>query len=352
MAVGQTFFAASGDNSTWSRRVEAWPADDPNVVSVGGTDLITSGPAGLVVRAALVGQRWRHLSRRYRNPGVARRSPASSTPATRVRPPCVTAPMSRPTRTSPSTPAPTRPPASPTSTVAPASPPQLWAAYARSRQSTVDDQQQHTLIPRLPQPSHLRAERDDLHLQRGLPRDITAKASGSFSAVGGYDLVTGWGSPSNKPHHRTHRTHHPRPSPSPSRRPPRSQSCGATRGSSYISHLDLRHIQLAHQPHGIWRTLRRHCGLQPVVHHRRGLLLATFTVLPGTPTGTYPSQSREPAAASSRRPPSPSQSPLCGFAVSAAPSTITVASSSGTSTITTAVTKPGLRDHLVCLRTG
>jgi subtilase family serine protease len=45
-AQGQNFFAASGDNSTWSRRNEAWPADAAYVVSVGGTDLTTTGPAG------------------------------------------------------------------------------------------------------------------------------------------------------------------------------------------------------------------------------------------------------------------------------------------------------------------
>ncbi len=45
-AQGQNFFAASGDSSTWSRRNEAWPADDAYVVSVGGTDLITAGAAG------------------------------------------------------------------------------------------------------------------------------------------------------------------------------------------------------------------------------------------------------------------------------------------------------------------
>jgi subtilase family serine protease len=45
-AQGQTFFAASGDSSTWSRRNEAWPADDAYVVSVGGTDLQTSSAAG------------------------------------------------------------------------------------------------------------------------------------------------------------------------------------------------------------------------------------------------------------------------------------------------------------------
>jgi subtilase family serine protease len=47
MAVqGQNFFVASGDSSTWSRRNEAWPADDANIVSVGGTDLTTTGAGG------------------------------------------------------------------------------------------------------------------------------------------------------------------------------------------------------------------------------------------------------------------------------------------------------------------
>ena len=45
-AQGQNFFAASGDSSTWSASNEAWPADDAYVVSVGGTDLTTSKAAG------------------------------------------------------------------------------------------------------------------------------------------------------------------------------------------------------------------------------------------------------------------------------------------------------------------
>jgi kumamolisin len=43
---GQTFFAASGDSSTWSSSNEAWPADDANIISVGGTDLTTAAAAG------------------------------------------------------------------------------------------------------------------------------------------------------------------------------------------------------------------------------------------------------------------------------------------------------------------
>ena len=45
-AQGQNFFAASGDSSTWSSSNEAWPADDAHVVSVGGTDLVTASAAG------------------------------------------------------------------------------------------------------------------------------------------------------------------------------------------------------------------------------------------------------------------------------------------------------------------
>jgi subtilase family serine protease len=45
-AQGQNFFAASGDRSTWSASNEAWPADDAHVVSVGGTDLTTKSAAG------------------------------------------------------------------------------------------------------------------------------------------------------------------------------------------------------------------------------------------------------------------------------------------------------------------
>ncbi len=43
---GQNFFAASGDSQAWSSSNEAWPADDANIVSVGGTDLTTSSAAG------------------------------------------------------------------------------------------------------------------------------------------------------------------------------------------------------------------------------------------------------------------------------------------------------------------
>jgi subtilase family serine protease len=45
-AQGQTFFSASGDSSTWSTRNPAWPADDANQIAVGGTDLVTASAGG------------------------------------------------------------------------------------------------------------------------------------------------------------------------------------------------------------------------------------------------------------------------------------------------------------------
>ena len=49
MAVqGQSFFVASGDNSTWTKsgNAEAWPGDDAHIISVGGTDLVTASAGG------------------------------------------------------------------------------------------------------------------------------------------------------------------------------------------------------------------------------------------------------------------------------------------------------------------
>jgi subtilase family serine protease len=49
-AQGQTLFVASGDNGAYTSSNKksgyVWPADDPNVTAVGGTDLTTSGPGG------------------------------------------------------------------------------------------------------------------------------------------------------------------------------------------------------------------------------------------------------------------------------------------------------------------
>lgn len=45
-AQGQNFFVASGDSSTWKTGNYPWPGEDPNVVTVGGTDLVTASGGG------------------------------------------------------------------------------------------------------------------------------------------------------------------------------------------------------------------------------------------------------------------------------------------------------------------
>jgi kumamolisin len=45
-AQGQTFFTASGDSGKWKSSIFVWPADDPNITSVGGTDLRTASAGG------------------------------------------------------------------------------------------------------------------------------------------------------------------------------------------------------------------------------------------------------------------------------------------------------------------
>ncbi len=45
-AQGQNFFVASGDSSTWTTKNYPWPAEAGYVVTVGGTDLNTTGAGG------------------------------------------------------------------------------------------------------------------------------------------------------------------------------------------------------------------------------------------------------------------------------------------------------------------
>ncbi|MDR3676176.1 MAG: S53 family peptidase [Acidobacteriota bacterium] len=48
-AAGQNLFAASGDYGSWPNGAYYYPEEDANVVAVGGTDLTTSGPGGSYV---------------------------------------------------------------------------------------------------------------------------------------------------------------------------------------------------------------------------------------------------------------------------------------------------------------
>ncbi len=192
-AQGQNFFAASGDSSTWSASNGAWPADDDYVVSVGGTDLITAGAGGAwqsetawsnsgggISPDDIVIPAWQQLagvinssnqgSNSYRNgPDVSANanftfytcSDQASCMANEYGGTSFAAPM--------------------------------WAGYlalvnqqmVASGKSTVG-----FINPIIYQQNLTSNYSADFH-------DITSGSSGSYAAVKGFDLVTGWGSPNS-----------------------------------------------------------------------------------------------------------------------------------------------------------
>jgi subtilase family serine protease len=188
-AQGQNFFAASGDSSTWSRRNEAWPADDANVVSVGGTDLVTASAGGAwKSETAWVDSgggispapekipipSWQKLS------GVINSSNKGST--TLRNGPDVSANADFTFYTCADQTACLANEYGGTSFAAP-----MWAGFiALVNQKLVSEGEPRVsfLNPTI----YTSPYRADFH-------DITSGKSGSYSAVSGYDLVTGWGSP-------------------------------------------------------------------------------------------------------------------------------------------------------------
>ncbi|MGA2369484.1 MAG: protease pro-enzyme activation domain-containing protein [Candidatus Korobacteraceae bacterium] len=191
---GQNFFAASGDSSTWSRRNEAWPADDAHVVSVGGTDLTTSsagGPwksetawsdsGGGISPDDIAIPSWQQLSgvinssnkgsTKYRNgPDVS----ANANFTFYVCADQTTCTANEYGGTSFATP--------------------MWAGYIAlvNQQLVADGYPTLGFInPYLYAFGVSSSYGTDFH-------DITSGKSGSYSAVKGYDLVTGWGSPNGQ----------------------------------------------------------------------------------------------------------------------------------------------------------
>ncbi len=192
-AQGQNFFAASGDSSTWSSRNEAWPADDANVVSVGGTDLTTASAGGAWksetawtdsgggISPDKIGiPSWQQLtgvitttnkgSKTYRNgPDVS----ANANFTFYVCADQTTCTANEYGGTSFATP--------------------MWAAYI----ALVNQQRVASglgtigfINPTIYPIGVSSSYSSDFH-------DITSGKSGSYSAVTGYDLVTGWGSPNS-----------------------------------------------------------------------------------------------------------------------------------------------------------
>ncbi|MGB2642448.1 MAG: protease pro-enzyme activation domain-containing protein [Candidatus Acidiferrum sp.] len=190
-AQGQNFFAASGDSSTWSSKNEAWPADNAYVVSVGGTDLVTAsagGPwksetawvdsGGGISPDGIAIPSWQTLA------GVINSSNKGST--TLRNGPDVSANANFTFYVCADQTACTANDYGGTSFATP-----MWAGYIALVNQQLASQGDPTIgfiNPTIYSQNIGSGYSTDFH-------DITSGTSGSYSAVAGYDLVTGWGSP-------------------------------------------------------------------------------------------------------------------------------------------------------------
>jgi uncharacterized membrane protein len=190
-AQGQNFFVASGDNSTWSSRNGSWPADAAYVVAVGGTDLTTAGPGGAwqsetawadsgggISPDRIAIPSWQQIA------GVINSSNKGST--TYRNGPDVSANANFTFYVCADQTACTANEYGGTSFAAP-----MWAAYVAlaNEQAVANGNATLGFInPSVYSFATGSGYSTDFH-------DITSGTSGSYSAVIGYDLVTGWGSP-------------------------------------------------------------------------------------------------------------------------------------------------------------
>ena len=190
---GQNFFAASGDSSTWSTRNEAWPADDAYVVSVGGTDLVTASAGGAwksetawvdsgggISPDSIAIPAWQQLS------GVINSSNKGSTTLRNGPDVSANANFSFYTCSDQSTCLANE--YGGTSFAAP-----MWAGYIAlvNQQLVANGQPTIGFInPTIYAQNITSSYAADFH-------DITSGTSGSYSSTTGYDLVTGWGSPTS-----------------------------------------------------------------------------------------------------------------------------------------------------------
>jgi len=190
-AQGQNFFAASGDSSTWSSRNEAWPADNAYIVSVGGTDLITASAGGAwksetawvdsgggISPDAIPIPSWQQIS------GVINSSNKGST--TLRNGPDVSANANFTFYVCADQTTCTANDYGGTSFATP-----MWAGYialVNQQLAANGDPTIGFINPTIYAQNVTSSYGTDFH-------DITSGTSGSYSAVTGYDLVTGWGSP-------------------------------------------------------------------------------------------------------------------------------------------------------------
>jgi subtilase family serine protease len=339
-AQGQTFFAASGDSSTWSKRNEAWPADDAYVVSVGGTDLVTSGAAGPwqsetawvdsgggISPDSIAIPSWQQLS------GVINSTNHGST--TLRNGPDVSANANFTFYTCADQTTCLANEYGGTSFAAP-----MWAGYLAlvNQQLAANGQSPIGFInPTIYAQNVTSSYGADFH-------DISSGTSGSFSAVAGYDLVTGWGSPNAGLISALTGSTTQTPAFTISASPAAVSVAAGSNGTSTITTAisggfnSAIALTASGAPSGVTVSFSPASIAAP----GSGTSMVTFAVASATTAGTYSititgtgggvTQTATVSLTVTSTAPA-------GFTVSASPASITVArNSSGTATITTAVT--------------
>jgi subtilase family serine protease len=338
-AQGQNFFAASGDDSTWKAtgNAAAWPADDANVVSVGGTDLTTSKAAGPwasetawadsgggISPDKIAIPAWQQLS------GVINSSNKGST--TLRNGPDVSANANFTFYTCADQTTCLANEYGGTSFAAP-----MWAGYIALVNQQLASNGKSTigfLNPTIyAQNVNAGTYAADFH-------DITSGTSGSYSAVTGFDLVTGWGSPNSGLLAALTGSGTTSPSYSLSASP---ASITVTQGGSGSSTITVAvsggfdssvALSASGLPTGVT------AGFSPASITGAGTSTLSFTVASSTATGTYTitvsgtsgSTVETTTVALTVTGTTPA------FSISASPSTITIArSSSGEVTVSTTV---------------
>jgi kumamolisin len=338
-AQGQNFFAASGDSSTWSKRNEAWPADDAYVVSVGGTDLVTAsagGPwksetawvdsGGGITPDSIAIPAWQQLS------GVITSANKGST--TLRNGPDVSANANFTFYTCSDQTTCLANDYGGTSFAAP-----MWAGYIAlvNQQLAANGQPTIGFInPTIYAQNVTSSYAADFH-------DITSGTSGSYSAVTGYDLVTGWGSPNSSLIAALAGSTSQTPSFSLSASPVSVSVKQGSTGSSTIasSVVDGFDAAVALSASGLPTGVAAVFSPTSIAAPGSGTSTLTFTVSASAVVGTYPititgtgggvtSTTTVSLTVTSTATPA--------FTLSASPTAITVARrASGTSKITTAV---------------
>jgi len=186
---GQTFLAASGDSSTWSSRNEAWPADAAYVVGVGGTDLMTAKAGGAWSSETAWADSGGGISPdkiaipSWQKPVITSTNKGSTTYRNG---PDISANANFTFYTCSDQTTCLANEYGGTSFAAP-----MWAGFlalANQQAATLGKPAVGFINPTIYAQNVTSSYAVDFH-------DITSGTSGSYSAVTGFDLVTGWGSP-------------------------------------------------------------------------------------------------------------------------------------------------------------